>query len=386
VVLGDAAPPFEIVRDELALTAARRSEEGCALAVYHKGEKALDLWRSTDSTPWRRDSLVTVASCTKGVVAFCAQILYERGLLDVEAPVSRYWPEYAVNGKRNTLVKHLLNHTAGVLTFPYYWEVTGFDRSGLADWEGMTSGLAAAPPSWEPGTRYLYHPQSWGFLVGEVLRRVDGRSVGTFLLDEVAGPLDLELHIGAPKPVLPRVMPERDAPPPSGELLRAWEIARARVRAGDVLSAEALPWSMDFRHPDLALDDLQLDYGTTRRYLTAENPSANGITTARDLARLYAVLANGGRLGGTKLVSQASVDRFRPHDGDLFHGLGFSRLWPHFIARGVSESAFGHAGGGGHIAFADPERNISMALVKNRIDNDFETALDLAGAVYDCLG
>jgi CubicO group peptidase (beta-lactamase class C family) len=384
-VEGEAGGAFAALRRTLAEVAARRGEGGCALAVYRRGEQVVDLWRSTESTPWREDTLVTVASCTKGAVAFCAQLLHDRGLLDVDAPVERYWPEYAASGKQDTLVRHLLEHTAGVLTFPRYWDVTGIDRSGLADWEGMTAGLATAPPSWQPGTQLVYHPQSFGFLVGEVIRRIDGRTVGRFLADEVAAPLGLELYIGAPESILPRVAPPLDAPAPSSDLLHAWSIARERVRAGDVLSMAALPWSMDFRHPDLEVDDLQLGYATTRRYLTAENPSANGITSARHLARLYALLAGGGELAGARLVSQRSIDRFRPPaDGDGW-GLGYARVPPQLHAHGVSESAFGHAGGGGHLAFVDPERELGFAFVQNAIHNDFDTAGALAAAVYACL-
>jgi CubicO group peptidase (beta-lactamase class C family) len=401
---GRVAPGCErVVR---ALEQAFASEEGGgAVSAYIDGKEVVDLWwGDADDGPWERDTLTRIASSTKGALTLCAQILYERGLLDVEARVTSYWPEYGAGGKAATLVSHLLSHTAGVLTFPDYWEVVGADMAGMADWEAMTTNLAASPPSWEPGSQTMYHARTIGYLVGEVIRRIDGRSVGRFFAEEVAAPLGLEFYIGTPEPVLPRVARSRAEPSMDldrmtpedrriwSEQLRLRDRARQLVRSGDVLSAEALPWSSSFQHPDLELDEAfesNIEWMNTPRMRMAELPHGNGITAARHLARMYAMLACGGELDGVRLLSPESIERFRRFgsdpDGLPVFGLGYHSLAAHWGVRPASDGAFGHAGAGGQFAFADPERRLSFGLVKNQMVPDWKLACDLAEAVYGCL-
>jgi CubicO group peptidase (beta-lactamase class C family) len=402
---GFVAPGFEDVRDALTAGAKTYRERGCAVSAYVDGTKVVDLWwGEADSRPWEEDTLAMVFSATKGAVALCTQILADRGVLDVEAPVSRYWPEYAANGKESTLVEHLLNHTAGVLTVPRYWEVVGSDGSGFTDWELMTASLAAAPPSWKPGSRDMYHGLTFGYLVGEVIRRIDGRTVGRFFAEEVAAPLGLELYIGTPASVHPRITAGRAASPDEretmtpdqrqllAELERRRAVARELVKSGDVISVEALPWSSTWSHPDLEEQDLGAFYArwNSAVFRQAELPSGNGITTARHLARMYALLACGGELDGVRLVSPESIERFRPAgtrldpQPGLHFGLGYHNM-AHLSISGADSGAFGHQGAGGILAFADPARRLGFAFVRNELREDWRAGADLAAAIYRCL-
>jgi CubicO group peptidase (beta-lactamase class C family) len=299
-------------------------------------------------------------------------------------------------------MRQVLTHTAGVLTFPRYWEVVGRDCAGLADWGLMTRHLAASPPSWPPGTQTAYHALSIGYLVGEVIRRVDGRSPGKFFADEVARPLGLELFIGAPESVLSRVATILPPPPLNTLALTAEhldllalyrsrrEAARAAVLTGTGTEVESLPWSADFRHPDAPDDDVHVvNLMNTEAIRRAELPAGNGIAGARDLARMYALLADGGELDGVRLVSGRSIALFNTPQAAAIPGapaicVGYHRIAPPFA--GPSETAFGHGGAGGSLAFADPERRVSFGFVKNRMSIEpGGAAADLVAALYDCL-
>lgn len=400
---GHVASGFESVADALIRAIGERGEAGCAVSAYVGGSKVVDLWAGTaDGRPWAQDTLTVVFSCTKGATALCAQILYDRGLLDLDAPVTRYWPEYGAAGKGKTLVRHLLTHSAGVFSYPNYWHDIGIDGSGLENWQQMTSRLAAAAPSWEPGTNWRYHGGTYGHLVGEVIRRIDGRSPGRFFAEEVAQPLCLDFFIGAPESVLPRVATVLPPPPVdpatwTAEQAQMAQMAQATmerahqiVKAGDATAIDALPWSDHFMHPDL--DDIH-DYFANlanRPFIRmTELPSGNGIGGARDLARMYAPLAQGGSLDGVRLVSPESIAVFNTEQAtvpppELTFCLGYHRIAPRYS--GPSATAFGHAGAGGNLGFADPERRVAFAFVKNQMRNDpAGAAADLVQAVYDCL-
>ncbi|HEX6487363.1 MAG TPA: serine hydrolase domain-containing protein [Candidatus Dormibacteraeota bacterium] len=402
-VRGYTAPSFESVAGAAERALLERGEEGLAVAAYLRGEKVVDIWAGTaDGRPWSEDTLAVIFSCTKGVLALCAQLLYDRGLLDIEAPVTRYWPEYGVNGKESTTVRHLLTHQAGVITFPRYWDVIGLNGEGLEDWELITRKLAEAPPSFAPGTQTLYHALTMGFLVGEVIRRIDGRTPGRLFADEVAGPLGLDVYIGIPPEaegraasVLPPPVVDKSALTP--DQLRIKEMyeamgagARAALRAGKAIELEALPYAAGFVHPDRADTDSHLvDLLNRPEIRRAELPAGNGIATARGLARMYAMLTEGGELEGTRIVSPASIEVFntpavmmRPDLPAIC--LGYHRMVPLF--KGPSATAFGHGGAGGSLAFADLERGLSFGFVHNRMRNEpVGTAADLVRAVYECL-
>jgi CubicO group peptidase (beta-lactamase class C family) len=341
-------------------------------------------------------------SCTKGALALCAQVLFDRGLLDLEAPVARYWPEFAASGKEGVLVRHVLTHTAGVVAYPYYWKDLGLDSLRIADWDLMTGRFAESPASWPAGSHCFYHALSIGYLVGEVIRRIDGRSPGRFFAEEVAGPLGLDMYIGTPDDVLPRVAKIQPEPPRDYDKLTPEQLQLARlveqmmatardtVRTGTGIEMEALFWSSNLMHPDLEPVESYLptlfNNPVIRR---AEIPAGNAIGGARDLARMYALLAGGGELDGVGLVSPGSIARFNTHEATMMAGLppicvGYHRLGQLFPR--ASETAFGHGGAGGSLGFADPERDISFGFVKSRMTNEpGGAAADLVAALYECL-
>jgi len=398
---GYTAPGFETMRSALEGAVAKRGEDGCAVGAYVDGVKVVDLWcGNSGDRPWEEDTLAVMFSATKGVTALCAQILYSRGLLDLDAPVIRYWPEYGQAGKEGTLVRHLLSHRAGVVSFPRYWEVLGRDAGGLADWERVVEHLAASPPSWPPGTRRRYHALTFGWLVGEVIRRIDGRTPGRFFADEVAKPLGLDLHIGVPEKILPRVAETLAAPPVdlSGRriplrvvatlLERSGNRARRMLREGGTgIEMRTLGLSGIFVDPDAGPEDNQLTH-IANDFLGAELPAGNAVGSGRDLARMYAVLACGGELDGVRLVSAESIECFRPRTHRwlpplMGMGMGYSQVG---LLRVPTRSAFGHPGAGGALGFADTERRVSFGLVKNRMRNEpWGVATDMVRALYACL-
>lgn len=367
---GFAAPEYEHVVDAFEKSADAAGEDAAAVCVTVEGEVVVDVARG----PWKPDSLVCVFSVTKGLAALCAQMLYDRGLLDVTAPVTRYWPEFGVNGKEATTVAQLLNHTSGVLTVPRYWEEVGPDSSGLLDHDRMASLVAAAPPAWPPGSAFAYHAFTYGWMVGELVRRLDGRSLGRFFAEEVARPLGLDLFIGLPDDQAGRVL-ESEPPADAMDPVVFAGVAEDLL-AGGPTSLEA--WSFASMFVPLGTVDVQqwlasfMNRPDTRR---AELPAGNAIGDARSIALMYAALANGR--GG--LVSPDAIDVFtEPHtvaDGTATGmGLGYAVYGPGFGGPATTWRAFGHSGAGGNLGLADPTRRLSYGYVKNRMILDQDAA------------
>jgi CubicO group peptidase (beta-lactamase class C family) len=372
---GCAAPGFEAVRDAFAanfdrppdalnlLLGVDRAEVGAAVAVYHRGIKVVDLWggladRAT-GRPWREDTLALVFSTTKGVTATAANLLVQRGLLDVDAPVARYWPEFAQAGKAGITVRQLLAHQAGL---PW---IDGKMTIGEAlEWDRVVDALARQATAWEPGTRHGYHATTFGWLVGEVVRRVSGVSLGAFVRREIADPLDLDLWIGLPAHQHHRVAPIEALAIPTAPEVAALVDAFLGPEAplGRALFAPGGAWAEEgfaaFNRPDV---------------LAAEVPAANGVTDARSLAKMYAACI--GEVGGVRLLTDESVERaLGPHtegfdtvmlDLDVQYGLGFHRPGPALKLGGPR--SFGHYGAGGSVGFADPDAELSFAYVMNRM-------------------
>lgn len=380
---------------------AEGHEKGLAVSVYLHGEAVVDAWcgRANGEEPWREDTLAIVFSCTKGMTALCAHILIDRGLLDPEARVVTYWPEYGQAGKEATLVRHLLNHTSGVLSFPRYWELFGSDPARLGDLDAIAPRLAAAAPAWEPGTQTGYHALTYGWLIAELVRRIDGRSIGRFFSEEVAQPLGLEAWIGSPAEHDRRV-----ASPFSGgvEDPAALQAARenaakaaAELRNDDFSSLQALGHASLFLPVDESVDlgDVaqvladMLDPPAVRR---VEVPGGGAIADARSLARMYGALAVGGSLDGVRLVSADSiplVSAHRPTDTGAPTGfaLGYAVI-PELpgATPGPRKGAFGHPGAGGNLGFADPASEVGFGLVKNKMTDD-RTAARVIKALYSCI-
>ena len=386
VVQGDCDSKFAGVREAFADNFAIRGEVGAAIAVTVEGRRVVDLWggiadRGTDK-PWSADTTVMVFSSTKGATALRAHLLAARGKLDLDAPVARYWPEFAAAGKESMPVRLLLNHQAGLpaLRDPLAEEA-------LLDWETMAGALAAETPWWPPGTAHGYHAVTYGFLVGEMVRRVSGKSLGRFFHDEVAAPLGLDFWIGLPETEERRLASLILAPLPT-------EVSPFFAA---LIDRETLT-SRTFLNPPTLTKPPGVN---SRAVRAAEIPAANGITTARGLAGMYTPLACGGRTNGVELVDRDTLTRMSQveSEGDDLvlllptrFALGFMKTMdnrPLDSARlGPNEAAFGHVGAGGSIGMADPEARVAIGYVMNAMGQGLllnERGQSLIDAVYECV-
>ena len=357
------------LRDQLS-----RYPGGAAVCVYYRGECVADLWggaRDVDNTPWTRDTMAPSFSTTKGVAATLLHIYADRGLVDYDAPVARYWPEFAQAGKAEITVRQVLAHQSGL--YHIRQMIDHIDR--LLDWKHMIAVIERTAPIHEPGTRTGYHGLTFGFLVGEILQRVSGRKFATLVRQELARPLGLDgLFIGAPASAIPRaaslIFPE------STRRLSRTSLG-SRLESGAAgLSRWLARVGVD---TDLAsLFDALAPHGVSTfefgsaQTLRASIPAANGLFTARSLARLYALLANGGELDGVRLLSAQTLHeatQVQPPTGrlavipfDMRWRLGYHGV---FTTRGTPRRAFGHFGFGGSGAWADPQRQLAVALIVN---------------------
>lgn len=382
---GYCAKGFERVHDALAEAFDRGQEIGASVAVDVGGENVVDLWAghadSEKTRPWLKDTIANVYSTTKGVVAVLALRLVEEGRLDLDAPVTKYWPEFAQAGKEKVTTRQLLSHRGGLPAVRHLMA-----PGDLFDWDTMTAALAAETPWWEPGTAHGYHAVTYGWLVGEVIRRIAGKSVGAVLKDELAGPLGLDFAIGIPQADDARCAGMKAPLPIAPE----GEPSLLAILMNDPTSVTAMAF---INPPSLMMPDTV----NSRPWRAAEIPGANGHGTARALARLYGAIANGGDAGGVHVLSpevarQAAVEHsFGP---DLVLqlstriGLGFMLSQPG-NAFGPNEGAFGHPGAGGSVAFADPVARVGFSYVMNRMGPYIlidPRAKALMAATYGCLG
>jgi CubicO group peptidase (beta-lactamase class C family) len=353
---GFCDPRFERVREVFDESFARDLETGASVAVAVDGRVVVDLWGgfadAARTRPWQRDTLVNLYSTTKGLTALCAHLLVERGALDLEAPVARYWPEFAQAGKQQVRVRHLLCHQAGLAGLRR--DLTVED---LYDWETTTAALAAETPWWEPGSAHGYHALTFGHLVGEVVRRIDGRSLGAFFRDEVARPLGADLHIG--------LAAEHDArvaeliPPPADPALQ------------QLLASN--PGSLLARA--LANPPADPRVTATRAWRGAEIPAANGHGHARSIARVYAALACGGSLDGVTLCRPETLERASSVAAagpdqvlqmSMSWGLGYVVNAGKDIY-GPNPRSYGHTGFGGSFGFADPDARVAVGYAMSRM-------------------
>ncbi|MGW2645822.1 serine hydrolase domain-containing protein [Streptomyces sp. NPDC001393] len=381
-VHGHCDARFTAVREAFEDNFRERGELGAAVAVTVDGATVVDLWGgSADAAgtrPWERDTLVNVWSTTKGPVALCAHLLADRGLLDLDAPVAAYWPEFAAAGKEKVLVRHLLSHRAGLSGLRQPHSLTD-----LYDWELTTARLAATEPWWEPGTVSGYHALTYGHLVGEVVRRVSGLRPGEFLEREVTGPLGIDFTVGLPAKEAGRAA-ELVHPP-----------AASRSEQAAVFSQLAPAALAALANPLVGAAE-----ANTPEWRAAEIPAANGHGTARAVAALYGVFAGRGRHGGRRILSPEAAERVREGQGscrDLVVGAGFEGeteaglgLWLSGPQRsyGPNPRAFGHDGFGGSCGLADPEAGVSLGYVMNRMGPriaDDPRKMALIDALYSAL-
>jgi len=364
-VEGHCDPRFTLVREAFCENFASRGELGAAVAVTVDGKVVVDLWGGVadrvSGRLWSRDTMVIVFSCTKAATALCAHMLVTRGNLDLDEPVASYWPEFAAAGKPDIPVRMLLNHQSGLAAIDQALPV-----GAIYDWNMMTAALAAQAPQWEPGTAHGYHATTFGWLVGEVVRRISGRSLGTFFREEVAGRLDLDFWIGLPEALEARVAPVRMAPL-TGETT---PITRAMADRSTLTSKA-------FVNPPGMLTARQVN---ARALHAAEVPAANGIASARGVAGVYTPLACGGRINGVELVDRETLRAMATveSEGDDRVLLIPTRFASGFMKSidnrpadsavlGPNPDAFGHAGAGGSIGMADPTARVAIGYVMNQM-------------------
>ena len=358
---GHCEPRFTAVREEFFRNFTERGDVGAAVCVYLDGVRVVDCWGghadAARSRPWTADTIVSVASTSKGMVALCAHMLAERGKLDLDAPVDRYWPEFAQAGKQDIPVRWLLSHRAGLPAIRRM-----LPAEALFDWSAMTAALAESAPWWTPGGRHGYHAITYGHLVGEVIRRVDGRSVGAFLRDEVTGPLRVDFFIGVPEAADARAATVLPPPPPVAGESTIWDTILA-----DPESVSGRTFLNPPRTADLV---------NTRAWRAAEIPAANGHTSARGVARVYAALARGGELDSVRLLTLATIDRAIVEQSSGVDAVltlptrfatGFMLGLPGGLFEcGPGRRSFGHPGRGGSIGFADPDARLAVGYVTNQ--------------------
>ncbi|MGZ4336959.1 MAG: serine hydrolase domain-containing protein [Gaiellaceae bacterium] len=385
---GTVAAGFEPVRDAFEENFRRRNDVGAAFSAYVDGTKVVDIWGgdAAPDRPWDEQTIVLAFSVAKGITAFVMQLLAERGELDISKPVSHYWPEFAKNGKDAVTVQHVLTHTAGVPIVPDYWDWISLDRpEAYLDLPRIVQGLEDAPLQWEPGSQFAYHSTTYGWILGEVVRRITGKTLGEYLQAEVAAPLGLEMWIGTPEAVHARVATLIPDPAYDSDEFYAH-------LAPDLPGGQTAFLGRERRFGQAVLHA----YNDPRMW-RAESPAGNGIMNARSLARLYALLANGGELDGVRLLSPATIEDWgtvRVDQNDLYDGRDFrvalgyisSSSW---YRMGLGPRTFGDPGMGGAVGYADPDVGLGFAFTPNRMvfsPGRTDPRVDaLSEAIYACL-
>jgi CubicO group peptidase (beta-lactamase class C family) len=377
-VHGTCDPRFAKVQELFQRSFDAGEEIGAAASFVLDGKCVVDLWGGhydlARTREWERDTLVNVYSTTKGMTALCANQLIERCLLEIEAPVSKYWPEFAAAGKETITLRWLLSHKAGLCAVR-----ERLPHNSLYDWDRMCTALAAQEPWWTPGDGHGYHAFTYGFLIGELVRRVTGESLGTYFRKNIAQPLDADFHIGLaaendsrtsdmysvyignkPAPTTPQTHPAPTEP-----------LAEFARRMQDPTTMQ---WAALLNPPQ------DRDAVNTRAWRAAEIPAVNGHGTARSLARIYGALARGGEIDGVRILQPQTIARATTEEASgperLFcggvpmrFGLGFvlSDATHRYSRLSPNPRAFGHAGGGGSIGMADPDARIGFGFTMNNM-------------------
>ena len=331
-------------------------EVGASFAVSLNGELVVDIWGgfsdSAKTKPWEKDTIVNVFSTTKIMTALCIHLLIDKGLIDVEAPVSKYWPEFAQAGKDNVLIKHLMSHSAGL---------PGFDEKipveALYDWDRIINLLASQKPWWKPGTKIGYHMTTFGYLLGELVRRVSGKSLGRFFRENIANPLDIDFHIGLSEDYDSRVaeiiVPE--------EVFAKWRVILSKLFLRKTVKV--------FYNPNIEIVDFN-----GRAWRSAEIPSGNGHGNARSIAKVGSILACGGVYDKKKILSKSTVEKaIEPQISGrdvimMYHpakfGLGIGLLDDKYY---LGPRSFGWGGAGGSLCVMDLEKKLSIGYAMNKM-------------------
>ena len=355
---GFCDPRFARVREAFAENFASRGEPGAAVCVALSGRNVVELWGgyadTANARPWAQDTLVSVFSVGKALCAIAALRVVEQGLVALDAPVATLWPEFAQGGKSEVTLRQVLSHRGGLPAI-----AEPLPDGAALNWQTIIHALERQPPWWQPGETFGYHVNTFGFLVGEVVRRASGKTLGTLIREEVACPLGADIHIGLAAEHHGRVADYR------------WPAAAAEVAAPPA-QADALAemrWKAYWNPPGFS----GAHWVNTAQWRLAELPSTNGHGNARSVARIYAALAKGGALDGVRILSeavlrQAVTEPSRGHDLVTLHparfGLGFQLTQPERpICRGAK--TFGHFGAGCSLGFCDPDVDLAFGYVTN---------------------
>jgi CubicO group peptidase (beta-lactamase class C family) len=378
---------FEGVQKAFERNFAEYNEVGGAVAVALHGELVVDLWGGSHdaarTAPWGEDTIVNVWSIGKAVSALCLLQLVEAGKVDLDAPVATYWPEFAQGGKERLTVRTLLSHQGGLPAIAKPLPA-GYN---LTNWAGMCEALAEQEPWWEPGTRFGYHTNTYGFLVGEIVRRVDGRPIDRYLREEIAGPLGVDFFFGFGPEEDHRVaewIPYERAANEANE--RPW-----LERDPATLTGIELARVMAYRNPPGGMGV------NTREWRASVYPSTSGHANARAVATIFGALANGGTIRGRHVLSQQIIEEALTIHADgedavlgrpNRFGLGFQLTIPGVRPLGPGPRSFGHYGNGGVLGFADPDGGIGFGYVCNRSGKSWRDPRNIAliDAVYESLG
>lgn len=349
---GTCEPEFAAVREAFEDNFRRRGEVGAAVAVYKDGRKVVDLWGGhkdlARTEPWQPDTIVIMNSVAKSMSALCTHVLIDRGKIDFDAPMAEYWPEFGQAGKQGVLVKHVLSHTCGVI----------FNDRAPPDswftWDVFIRALEQQEPAWEPGTKGAYNSINIGFLLGELVRRVSGKSLGTFLREEVTDKLGADYHIGLRPDEIARVS-DMHKNPKNGFF--------------QIAADPSTPLGRAFRSaPTMGY------FQNCREIREIEVPSFGGHGNARAMARIYAMLAGKGAIDGVRILSEEAAERTSRlvWEADcmmtqrrLRMGYGFMHNEPNTVPMGSNMAAYGHTGTGGAFAWCDRERNMAFAYCTN---------------------
>ena len=378
---GTYEPEYRAVADAFVENFKVEDEVGAACSIVLDGRTVVDVWGgwrdATRAKPWDAPTTVCMMSVAKGITAICFNMLIDRGLVDPNARVIQYWPEYGRNGKHKTLVRHFLDHTAAVpvLTTNPLWPGAMFDR------EAIVKALEQQEPLWEIGTKAAYHVHHQGFLLGEIMRRVTGKTVGPFLRAEVATPLGAEYYIGGMTDVeqsfVAEVMPNMDA-----KLFAAKD-------APDQTSLRELAFKQNPNEPWAATMN-------RREWRTVEVASGSGHGNARGVARIYGALGLGGELDGVRLMSKRQIEAMiteQHHqtealqDRPYHQALGLLLNTPEAVYMGPNMRSFGHHGIGGSIGFCDPDARMGFSYACNKmhaVGTNGPRAARLIDAFYAC--
>jgi CubicO group peptidase (beta-lactamase class C family) len=386
-VQGTCDPRFAQVKELFQHSFNSGAQIGAAVTFVLDGQSVVDLWGGhydlARTREWERDTLVNVYSTTKGMTALCANQLIERNLLDIEAPVADVWPEFAAAGKEAITIRWLLTHRAGLCGVS-----TPLPKGSLYDWDRMCNALAAQSPWWQPGDGYGYHPFTYGFLVGEIVRRVTGESLGTYFRNNVARPLGADFHIGLAAENDSRTSdvyspnignkpaPARNPDDPAPTTPAAFAEFARRLQ-----DPSSMQWAALLNPPQ------DRDAVNTRAWRAAEIPAVNGHCTARALARIYGALARGGEIDGVRILKPETIARATTEEISgperLFCGAVSMRLGLGFVLSDTGHRysrlspnprAFGHAGGGGSLGMADPDRAIGFGFTMNNMQASMVSA------------